>query len=52
MSKQKQKSKSREFDFLLEEAKKLGALEAKIISSDEVVVEDRVLLKCRTGCDS
>jgi predicted metal-binding protein len=52
MSKQKQKGKTREFDFLLEEAKKLGALEAKIINSDEVVIEDRVLLKCRTGCDS
>jgi len=52
MSKQKQKSKTKEFDFLLEEAKKLGALEAKIISPSKVVVEDRVLLKCRTGCDS
>ena len=52
MSKQKQKSKTKEFDFLLEEAKKLGALEAKIIGSNKVVVEDRVLLKCRTGCDS
>jgi predicted metal-binding protein len=52
MPKQKAKGKNREFDFLLEEAKKLGALEAKIISSDKIVVEDRVLLKCRTGCDS
>lgn len=52
MPKQKQKSRTKGFDFLLEEAKKLGALEAKIISSDKVVIEDRVLLKCRTGCDS
>jgi predicted metal-binding protein len=52
MPKQKQKTKVREFDFLLEKAKQLGALDAKIIRSDEVVVEDRVLLKCRTGCDS
>jgi len=52
MSKQRAKGKAKEFDFFLEEAKKLGALEAKIINSDEVVIEDRVLLKCRTGCDS
>lgn len=52
MKKPKVKMKNREFDFLLEEAKKLGALEAKIVSPDKVVVEDRVLLKCLTGCDS
>jgi predicted metal-binding protein len=52
MPTQKAKGKNREFGFLLEEAKKLGALEAKIIDSNKVVVEDRVLLKCRTGCDS
>jgi len=52
MPREKRKAKVREFGFLLEEAKKLGALEAKIISSDKVVIEDRVLLKCRTGCDS
>ncbi len=52
MRKQKTKGKKEGFDFLLEEAKTLGALEAKIINSDKVVVEDRVLLKCRTGCDS
>jgi len=52
MPKQKAKEKSRQFRFLLEEARGLGALEAKIIDSDKVVVEDRVLLKCRTGCDS
>lgn len=51
-NKQKQKRKTKEFDFLLEEAQRLGALEAKIISPDKVVIEDRVLLKCRTGCDS
>jgi len=51
-NKQKQERKAKEFDFLLEEAQRLGALEAKIISPDKVVIEDRVLLKCRTGCDS
>ena len=52
MTKQKPKRKTKEFDFLLEEAKKLGALEVKIVSPDRVVVENRVLLKCLTGCDS
>jgi predicted metal-binding protein len=52
MSKQKGKGGNKEFVFLLEEARKLGAIEAKIISSNRVVVEDRVLLKCRMGCDS
>src|SRR4030043_2457635 len=52
MSKPKPNRKTREFNFLLEKAKKLGALEAKIISPDKMVVEDRVLLKCRAGCNS
>lgn len=52
MRKQEAKKKQHEFNFLLDEAKRLGALEATIISSDKVVVEDRVLLKCKTGCDS
>jgi predicted metal-binding protein len=52
MLKQKPKRKTKEFGFLLEEAKKLGALEAKIIHPNKVVVEDRVLLKCKAGCDS
>jgi len=52
MPKQKPKRKANEFTFLLEEANRLGAREAKIISPNKVVVEDRVLLKCRAGCDS
>jgi len=52
MPTQKAKENAKEFHFLLEEAKRLGALEAKIIGSNKVIVEDRVLLKCRTGCDS
>lgn len=52
MPKQKAKRSAKEFNFLLEEARRLGALEAKITSPDKVVVEDRVLLKCKTGCDS
>jgi predicted metal-binding protein len=52
MPKEKAKGKTKEFNFLLEEAKRLGARETKIIGSNKVVVEDRVLLKCRAGCDS
>jgi len=52
MPKLKAKRNSKEFNFLLEEAQRLGALEAKVISPNKVVVENRVLLKCRTGCDS
>ncbi len=52
MPKRKAEGKTKQFNFLLEEAKRLGAREAKIIGSNKVVVEDRVLLKCRTGCDS
>lgn len=39
-----------EFSFLLRQASSLGATEARIISSDKIVVEDRVLLKCKSGC--
>ena len=52
MAKQKTKVKFKEFDFLLEEARRLGALEAKLITPDKIVVENRVLLKCQYGCDS
>jgi len=52
MTKQRPKRATKEFNFLVEEAMKLGALEAKIVSPDKMVVEDRVLLKCLTGCDS
>ena len=52
MPKEKAKGKTKEFNFLLGEARRLGARETKIIGSNKVVVEDRVLLKCRAGCDS
>ena len=38
------------FDFLKDLALELGAAEAKIIPADEIVVENRVVLKCRVGC--
>jgi predicted metal-binding protein len=52
MPKERAKGRTKEFDFLVEGAKRLGALEAKVATSDKIVVEDRVLLKCKTGCDS
>ena len=49
-SKGSTKGEQNEFDFLLELARNLGATEAKITSSDKIVVEDRVVLKCKSGC--
>lgn len=41
-----------QFDFLEKLALDLGAIEAKIIPAENVVVEDRVVLKCIAGCPS
>jgi predicted metal-binding protein len=41
-----------EFEFLVKLALDLGALEAKVIPASEIVVEDRVILKCKVGCPS
>jgi predicted metal-binding protein len=38
------------FDFLKKLAIDLGAADAKIISTDKIVVEDRIVLKCKVGC--
>jgi predicted metal-binding protein len=38
------------FGFLRDLALELGATEAKVIPADEIVVENRVVLKCRVGC--
>lgn len=38
------------FDYLRKMALKMGAVDAKIITADKVVVEDRIVLKCRIGC--
>jgi predicted metal-binding protein len=37
-------------DFLRKMALDLGASDAKIISANKIVVEDRVVLKCKVGC--
>ncbi|HNX17415.1 MAG TPA: DUF2284 domain-containing protein [Methanoregula sp.] len=40
----------RDYSFLVEAAKNLGAADAKVIPASEIVVENRVALKCRAGC--
>jgi predicted metal-binding protein len=40
------------FDFLRKMALELGAVDAKIITADKVVVEDRIVLKCKVGCSN
>jgi predicted metal-binding protein len=52
MPKRISKQRNSEFQFLVKEARRLGAIEAKIVTPGKVVVEDRVLLKCRTGCNA
>jgi len=42
---------SNEFDFLRTLALDLGAAEARVIPAEDIVVENRVVLKCRFGCD-
>jgi len=42
----------KKFDFLMRLALELGATEAKVIPASRIVVEQRVLLKCRVGCDT
>jgi predicted metal-binding protein len=39
------------FQFLVKLAQEKGASDAKIILSSEIVVEDRVVLKCKIGCN-
>ena len=38
------------FEFLRKMALEMGAVDAKIITADKVVVEDRIVLKCKVGC--
>ncbi|MFH0966769.1 MAG: DUF2284 domain-containing protein [Methanobacteriota archaeon] len=41
-----------EFSFLRKNAVDLGAAEAKVIPTTQIFVENRVTMKCRTGCIS
>jgi predicted metal-binding protein len=45
------KNDSEKFQFLVTLALENGAADAKIISTTKVVVEDRVVLKCKVGCN-
>jgi predicted metal-binding protein len=38
-------------DFLRKQAVELGAVEAKIIPVEKIVIEDRVVFKCELGCE-
>jgi predicted metal-binding protein len=39
------------FQFLVKLALETGAADAKIFTADKVVIEDRVVLKCKVGCN-
>lgn len=45
-------SEIEKFDFLRKLALVLGASDVRIIPASKVVVEDRVVLKCRVGCSN
>ena len=45
------KSGAKKFEFLAKLALDCGAADAKIIPTSKVVVEDRVVLKCKVGCN-
>jgi len=44
-------SSAEKFQFLVKLALEKGAADAKIIPANKVVVEDRVVLKCKIGCN-
>ena len=46
------KTQDTEFGFLIAEARRFGAAGAKVIGTKDIVVENRVALKCRAGCIS
>jgi predicted metal-binding protein len=46
------KNKLEEFEFLRKYVLELGATDARVIPTSKVVVEDRVVLKCKVGCNN
>ena len=44
-------NEAKKFEFLVKMALEKGAADAKIIPTNKVVVEDRVVLKCKIGCN-
>ncbi|MCW4010515.1 MAG: DUF2284 domain-containing protein [Candidatus Bathyarchaeota archaeon] len=45
-------SELEQFDFLRKLALELGAADAKLIPASKVVIEDRIVLKCKVGCSN
>jgi predicted metal-binding protein len=43
--------KMESFDFIRKRAVEFGAIEAKIIPVEKIVIEDRVIFKCKLGCE-
>ncbi len=43
-------SELEQFEFLRKTALENGAVAAKIITTDKIVIEDRIVLKCKVGC--
>jgi len=50
MSKSSDNKDGEGFAFLVQTARSLGAADAKVIPTSDVIVENRVPLKCRAGC--
>jgi predicted metal-binding protein len=48
----KSETETEKFRFLADKAREAGAADARIIPADMIVVEERVRLKCRSGCPS
>jgi len=48
----KSEAEPEKFGFLADKAREAGAADARIIPADMIVVEERVRLKCRSGCPS
>jgi predicted metal-binding protein len=46
-----EQQQTEKFDFLAKLALKEGAVDAKIIPAHKIVIEDRVVLKCKVGCN-
>ncbi|HEY0196037.1 MAG TPA: DUF2284 domain-containing protein, partial [Methanobacterium sp.] len=42
--------KTDDYKFLENQAIKLGCVDVKVIPADQVIVENRVRLKCMVGC--
>jgi predicted metal-binding protein len=40
------------FTTYIDKAKKMGALEAKVIKASDIVIDPRTLIKCMFGCDT